>query len=83
MTLVKLQHNFEISHFEFQEKVIEYFKCRHDKFFKSQKFLQLFKLESKKPLKNPTGFIFNTINVDSYCIKQITNTKLFEVLNNF
>lgn len=57
--------------FEFQEKVIEKFKSTQNKFFKSQKLLQLSKLgRKKKPLKNPTGLIFNEINEDSYGISQ-------------
>ena len=57
--------------FEFQEKVIENFKSTQNKFFKSQKLLQLLKLgRKKKPLKNPTGLIFNEINGYSYCISQ-------------
>ena len=37
-----LQHNFETNHLRFKERVIEYFKCRHDELSKSQKWLQLF-----------------------------------------
>ena len=74
--------------FEFQEKVIGQFKSTQNKFFKSQKLLQLFKLGRKnKPLKNPTVLIFNKIKGDIYCISQQTNkqkpTKLFEFLNHF
>ena len=55
---VKLWHHFENNHLEFKEKMIKYLKCRHNELFKSQKLLQLFKLEMKRLLKHPTGFNF-------------------------
>lgn len=58
MMLVRLWHCFESHHFEFKEKEIEYFKCRHHELFLKpilKPKLQLFKLEAQK---HPTGFHF-------------------------
>lgn len=58
IVLVNLQPNFETNHLRFKEKVIGYLKCKHDELSKSQKLLQLLKLEIKMILKHFIGFNF-------------------------